>query len=282
MFRLKPIQPQDALPVISNMYQDIQRVFAIDTIPLLFQYLANYELYLAFIWEKIKMNVQSDTFQMLCHDIKTFSLKAIAEVDMSRDIPQFIATLHPVEQQQFIQTILRLEDINAKFMLLTIDLRESMKSIAISTERLTQQTAYEQTPVQTFTRTEMSTQTVQQEMTRANALLAPLFGENTIVVSHYPEFFAYVADSMEKLKRTESYLKKRVELEHLGLLSITKLPQPLGCSYKEFKRLTEEKPNLDELLYILTDAFPSQFPHLVLATAFMEHILRKEKAVIIQ
>jgi hypothetical protein len=274
---LRPILQKDASPEIALVYQEIQRLFAIETVPLVFQYIANYEQYFFFLWERMKRNIQAENFPNLCHDIQTFAGQIIEVIETpSESLQKFIHQIHPAEKQYIQETITLLENTNTTLLLLLIDVRESLKSIFIGTQRLTQYaSAMKARPVTEFE--EIDTylvKTVQeQHISEATNMLAPLFGKNSIMISQYPDFFAFIAEEMEKLKNTEAYLKSRVTLEHLTLQSITHFVQPLGLSYQEFLKLTQGKPYINELLYLLSDGFPSQFPHLVFTTACMKYLL---------
>lgn len=279
MLRLQPIQPAQASEKITAMYEDIQNVLGLDSVPVFFQYIANYELYLQFMWEKMKINLESEGFQSLTKDMMTFAIQSMIEFPIPVDIQQITNHISVVEQQHIQDTILRLENINIKLMMLTVDLRESMKSIAIETQKLTQYTSHT-TEADAFSQGGLYNRRYPEQVEQAKHLLTPLLGSHEMFVSYYPDFFASVAREMERLRTTESYLKKRVALEHHGLVAITKFVEPMGCSYREFRSLTEGKPYVDELLYIITDLFPSQFPHLVLATAFMENSFQHNTALV--
>ena len=100
-------------------------------------------------------------------------------------------------------------------------------------------------------------------------MLAPLFGNNTLTISKYPAFFGNIALEMERLIKEENYLEKRVNLERLGMKEAMGLPFGIGCSYQEIMAYAGHKPHLNELLYILAETFPSQFPRLLITTSVM-------------
>lgn len=276
MLHIRPIQPSNASGAVLSIYEEIRQAFEIDTIPLLFQYMANYEQYFQFMWDRMKANIQSDGFQEQADAIGIFSAKAIIDVyQPSSFLLEFIKQLHPLEQQEIGETIKRLMRINTMLFLLTLDLREGMKSIFIGTQRITQFASTRGEDFTTFMQEEMglSVQNQSKEVQEASKMLAPLFGSNALVVSHYPDFFAHISVEMEKLRNTSAYLEKRVEMEHVGLKALSSFVQPLGCSYQEFLKLVAGKEHVNELLYLLSDTFPSQFPHLVLTTSLMQYSL---------
>jgi hypothetical protein len=263
------------------VYKDIQKVLDLETVPLVFQYIANYEQYFFFLWERMKINIQAQSFTTLCTDVQSFATQVIEVIaDPSDSLQTFVQKIHPLEKDRINETITLLEKTNTTLMLLLIDLRESLKSIFIGTQRLTQYASGMNE--RNFTEfmheeTSLTNNFEEQEISEATKMLAPLFGTNTLIISHFSDFFSHIALDMQKMKNTEAYLKSRVALEHLALQSITNFVQPLGISYQEFLKLTSEKPYINELLYLLTDSFPSQFPHLVFTTACMKYVLKDKK-----
>jgi hypothetical protein len=82
-----------------------------------------------------------------------------------------------------------------------------------------------------------------------------------------------MAMEMKQLKNMPVYLHLRVELEHQAFARIEEFAYPLDCSYVDFMYMTDGISYTDEILFLLKDTFPSQFPHLVLTTAVMKQAL---------
>lgn len=280
MLHIKPIQPQSANQIVSSVYKEIRQILLIDAIPLVFQYMANYEDYLLFMWDRMKANIASHGFQEQTDEIGRFSAKAIIEIyQPSSYLFDFMKQFGQPEQKQIAETVNRLMHVNTTLFLLTLDLREGMKSIFIGTQRITQFTSQKEENFNEFMDKEMglSVENQSKQVQDASKMLAPLFGTNALIVSHYPDFFSHIAIEMEKLKNTQEYLEKRVEMERMGLHALSSFVQPLGCSYQEFLTLVSGKEYVSELVYLLTDTFPSQFPHLVSTTSLMQLALHLQE-----
>lgn len=270
MLHIKPIQEKDASEKVSFVFQDIKQTLNSEVVPLFFRYLANYEDYLLYIWDKIKINVTSDYFQEGVREVHTFVLDGISEIyTPSRSMMKFLAEIHPQEKEQIKETVTKLIALNAQLMLLTIGIREGVKGVHIKHDLLGEYSTSPQEVEEIFGEFSIHRFQQEKEMAAASKMLAPLFGSQALMVSHYPDFFAHVAREMDELVRTESYLTKRVELEHLGLKKISHLPYSLGCSYAEIAHFAAGKPYFSELLYILSETFPSQFPRLVFTSEVM-------------
>ena len=113
-------------------------------------------------------------------------------------------------------------------------------------------------------------------------MLAPLFGAQALEIIRYPEFFGKVAQEMQSLVQTELYLSTRVGLERIGVMLVGHLSYPLGTSYQEIATFAGKRPYFHELLYILSETFPTSFPRLMLTTAVMQKILTTKNTALVQ
>lgn len=276
LLHIKPVPPEKAEGKIAHVYQEIMQELNIIAVPLVFQYIAVYEKYLFYIWERIKSNLDSDSFKESCAELKEITYQTVPMLPTPSDpLKNFVGTLHQSERYEITEVVNLLDDINIKLMLVTVAIRESLKGIphigrliegddAVIEEQLGTLMQRERLELQGMN---------QQEITQVTRMLAPLMGNNTLLISHYPDFFANVAVEMENLKNMPAYLHLRVELEHQTFQKIDLFETPLECSYVDFMRMTEGVAYTDEIVFLLKDTFPSHFPHLVLTTAVMKTAL---------
>lgn len=278
-FHIKPIQQNTASPEIGALYKEIKEILELDTVPLVFQYIANYEEYFVYIWARMKANLLSAGFRESCEEVRKFTEQAVMYFDTpSTVVKDFIRTIHPAEAAQLYKVVTSLDETNLKLMLLMIGVRESIKGIY---QARTELPKYEHEQAQAIDEILQLTKYTNQyeessQLTKAARMLAPLFGNNALMISYYPDFFGHIATELERLEDTEAYLLTRVGLEHLSFAYIEQFVVPLNCSYAEFMRLTEGDKYVDEILYLLKDTFPSKFPHLVLTTAVMKKNLAEK------
>ncbi len=278
MLHIKPIHENDASEKVKIVFQDIKYTLKSDVVPLFFRYLANYEEYFLYSWDKIKANIESSYFQDSVKDIHEFSLEHVIDIySPSRSITRFLGDLRPEEKMQLHETVSKLIVLNIQLMLLTIGIREGVKGVQLSQQELPHMiTRHEKEEVfEVFAKTSGE----EKDMAAASKMLAPLFGSQAIMISHYPDFFAHIAHEMGDLIKTEAYLQKRVELEHKGLKKITEFTYPLGCSYAEIAYFAAGQPYFSELLYILAETFPSQFPRLVFTSEVMHIVLSPKSSL---
>lgn len=270
MLRIRPIEENQASERINAVYDDIKKTFSISIVPLLFQYLANFEDYFIYAWEKMKANIHTTYFSSAYEEVIQFTNKEISEIySPSIKMSQFTQRLHADERHELKKTVQDLQVLNAKLLVLTIGLREGVKGVIIGQEQLKQLdlTAHEVDIFDIFhTKYDMQ----DKEVEPASRMLAPLFGSQALAISNYPAFFTGIAQEMDNLLREESYLQKRVQLERLGMKEAMGLPYSLGTSYQEIMLYAGHRPHLNELIYILAETFPSQFPRMLITTAVMQ------------
>lgn len=270
MLRIKPILEENASEQVRTTYEDIKKTLNISIVPLLFQYIANFEEYFVYQWGKSKANIQSPYYERGYKEAIDFTNRETAEIySPSSKMAQFIHRLNSEEKDHIQKTIEDLQILNAKLLVLTIGLREGVKGVIIGQEQL-QQLDLRQYEVDIFDLFHTKYDSEQKDIEPASRMLAPLFGKQSLSISQYPTFFTNVAYEMEELVKKENYLWKRVELERLGMKEAMGLPYSLGTSYQEIMAYAGHRPHLAELLYILAETFPSQFPRLLITTSVMK------------
>lgn len=272
MLHIQPITEEKANGHILEIYQDIKRSLQVSIVPLLFLYLANFEEYFDYVWGKIKNNIYSEYFQQSVKETLSFSEKELETIYIpSHNMVLFTTQLHEIEKSDLLDTVGKLGHLNAKLLMLTIGMREGLKGVHVKEELLLKEhTDISKDFFQTFSN--IVTDSTKKEAEVSSRVLAPLFGSSALAFSHYSDFFSRVSDDMDKLVTTEDYLTKRVMLEHQVLKKVEGL-LPLGCSYAEVARYAMGKPHFGELLYILTETFPSQFPRMLFTSLVMERSL---------
>lgn len=283
LLHIKPVSPEKANSTVEKVYEDIIHTLNLNAVPLVFQYIAIYEQYFFYVWDRIKQNLQSDDFRQSCVEIKDITYQTVPVLPTpSHELKSFVNGLPASERYGITEVVNVLDDINIKLMLITIGIRESLKGIP----HVAQLMPDKQEDINDHLDSVLQIERLELEgmnkkdVTEATRMLAPLLGNNKLVVSHYPDFFALVATEMERLKNMPAYLRLRVELEHQTFERIDRFAVPLDCSYIDFLRMTEGQPYTDEILFLLKDTFSSQFPHLVLTTAVMKNALASNSTAV--
>ena len=278
MLHLQAVKEEKASPTVKDLYAQIKAALHTTTVPLVFQYIANFENYFLYLWQQLYENLTHPSFEMFINETKEFSYQAIMQLYVQDSkFVNFISLMHSSERQNISQTVEELITINASLLILLISIRESLKGIMIGTPQLHAQAyIYKNTP-EIFQNTQeifiKNIPTSSQELTEATKMLAPLFGQNTIIISQYPDFFTLIAEYIVKLIQKEEYLRERVDLERIILRIVERLPSPIENSYQKLVELAGNQPYFTELLYLLSETFPSQFPRLMMTSSLMKRVI---------
>lgn len=269
MLRIKPVLENTASQQILATYEDIKKTLDASFVPLVFQYIANFEEYFVYVWGKIKTNVTSEYFEIAVREAIEFTNRETVDIySPTSKMAQFVHRLQPEEKDHIQKTVRDLQLLNAKLLVIAIALREGVKGVIIGQEQMLHIDT-KQYEVDIFDIFHTKYAKEEKEIEPATRMLAPLFGTNALSITQYPAFFTNVATEMEQLIKQENYLEKRVELERVGMKGAMGLPFSIGCSYQEIMAYAGHKPHLNELLYILAETFPSQFPRLLITTSVM-------------
>jgi len=130
LLHIKPVSPEKAEGRVAQIYQEITEELNIVAVPLVFQYIAVYEKYLVYIWERIKHNLNSDSFKESCAELKEITYQTVPMLPTPSDpLKNFVGTLHESEKYEITEVVNLLDDINIKLMLVTVAIRESLKGI---------------------------------------------------------------------------------------------------------------------------------------------------------
>lgn len=282
MFHIDPIPPEKASKHVHTLYEDICKTLEIESIPLVFQYIANYEIYCDFLWQQCKANIQAPIFEHYLKDTVKTVRKAVTSIyHPSQKIQQYVAKLSEHDREDLLHLILSLFLVNTKLMILSTGIRESVKGVSVISK---QKMAYSQLEEQVVEAKSHSSRLKDytNTITKSSHLLTPLFGEKIGKQTQYADFFTMITEEMDAVLASEIYLKKRVTLEQQTMKQTEELPYALGCSYGELMDMVRGKPYIDELIYLLSETFPTQFPRLVLTSAIMEYVLVKHIELITQ
>lgn len=274
MLHLKPVPEKDASDIVKRLYGEIKELLEVPSVPLIFQYIGNYERYFDYLWERMRINIQADVFSDMTRDVIDFSSMTLGIIyTPTADMETFVQTLVPLERHNIETTIRMLTRLNTVLLILSIAIRESIKGIILPQKFLPSgpgKPMHDSLLTQILENQETSSNTAD---TKGDAMLIPLFGEDSLAVSRYPTFFSKIATEMEHLMATEAYLKTRVELEHITLLYTAALPVPLATSYREVEKYIGNELYFYDLMHLLKNIFPSIFPRLLLTSSVMQKTL---------
>lgn len=275
MFTLTPIPEDQARGETKQLYQEIKLTFGVANIPLIFQYFALFPTYLQYIWQQISQNIADTQYRILVGDIYQFARDAIGQIYTPSIPTQLIlenlrTSAEIYELNQFVH---QSSQLNASLYLLSLSLRESVKGTHLGIKKLGTNSTQEES---IFTDVSEGYSPSQNENSNPSAPFSQsIVAKNRggITTSYTAKFFHCIKTEMDRLIKQEEYLSRRVELERFSVNKLFLLPHPLESSVKTIFHKTSDDPNYPELLYLLSELFPTQAPFKLMATTLMHHTL---------
>lgn len=265
---------------VREIFGAAKDVFAMHAVPLMLRFIATAPDYLTYLWKPMRDDVESVQFQELSTQLISFGTTALPIIyTPSSDAAGFVLGLAEIQKRELSQMTEELLRLNSIFFLFALDLREDLKTAFTQTEQLHRIDSGRDMFLHQATSNQADGE---QASVSSSRMLAPLFGSNLPELPKVESFFSVVDREMERLGQTEAYLKTRVELERVGLMSLSSVPFRMQSNYKVFMQLIKDTYVAYDLLYLLTHIFPTEFPRLLLTAALMQRLLHGEKQISVQ
>lgn len=275
MLRVHPVPEQEATGEIRELFADIKQLVGSESVPVIFQYLAAFPDYLSFLWQQARRNLANRQFQQQSEEIITFAQTAtktcyvpaaatVSYVEQLRSGPEY------EQLQQFVSHLLQ---TNAILYLLAISVRESLKGKYLGLQQLSVQLSDDEkkqffSVAAPFAEYQSPIGSLDQKPTETSLRLHA--HSQGLVTTSYGKFFARMEKEMKALIKQETYLYRRVELERFSLAKLNLLPFPLDSSFVEVTRRSADHPHFSDLLYLLSDVFPTETPYKLFSACVMD------------
>ncbi len=111
------------------------------------------------------------------------------------------------------------------------------------------------------------------EQTPLEMSLALTGDEHALTIQRYTEFFHMADILFQQFLNTPDSLRMRVMMEKSAVHLTQNLVYPVTMSFPQVIHLIETKPHFRHLLYLLSDAFPSQLYKQLALSALMRKML---------
>lgn len=273
--RLKKINDHEAPHEVAHCYKRIREALGIPTTPVYFQYLGAFPPYLTYIIDSIVANLESPSFKSLAAQQGEFAHRIYREnFEPTQQIYSFVQQhIHDPELFHFKNDIQKILEVNARIMLIFIALRECVKGWAVSAKKLPYQTTtYEETgevPVQEkeellygevgLTQQKRPDSQNEHLVVDETVVSNKLIRRDTtgVVKALLPEYLLLCRNGFSQLLKDQAFLFFRVSTEKMALSAIDRLPEKLFSPINAVLELTHEYKHFSDLLYALSEHFPT-------------------------
>lgn len=281
MLSLKPVLEKEASREVAQIYLSIRETFGLTNVPVVFQYLAVFPNYLDFIWQQALKNLNDPEFKNQAKEIETFAQTAIQTVYTPQTLTKlFLEKIEDrAEKFELTKFVTTISQMNASFYLLSLAIRESLKGKYLGIKQIGERLADEEKSVfndlsEGFLHPSENSHKGNADIRTHSTTQLTYKSPQGITISIFAQFFDIMEKEMEKLLKEEKYLTRRVELERFALSKLHLIPHPLDSSITSIFKQAYDNPQFPELIYLISDLFPTQTPFKLMASAVMKESLK--------
>lgn len=278
--KLKPIPETKANDKVKRIYLEIKTALELPQVPLFFQFLGAFPDYLNFIKNPIVNNLNSSKYDALVYNNQHFVEEIFQENFPKKELTQeFLSKYQKTAEFYNLKPQLQhIFTVNAKLVFIFLALREAVKGWAVASKKLESHFANrKETEVETsFISKELKTKFVYStDIISQNSQLARLEKNlstkttSGLEVALLPQYLSLCEAEFNQLIKTQAYLFFRVELEKICLNSLEQLPFPIFSPVNLVYELAQKYPDFPDLLYLLSEHFPTYVISRYLFSSYM-------------
>lgn len=268
MLSIAPIPEGHESNEITPVYTAIKQVLRAPHVPLIFQYLAVFPTYLSYMWKQVEKNIADPLFLDQTHSIRQFGDHAMGQIyHPSKKIAFLVDTIDTMHQKETIlSSVDNLSRVTSILYLVSIAIRESFKGIQLGLKQIGVHTIDSEREIFSDFSADLSLEHVNTQGGDRNLSHT----SQSLTTSYFAPFLREIESEMKELLKRETYLHRRVALEKFALSKLNLLREPIDSSFRTVSQMASSQKAFPELIYILSDLFPTQTPHKLLTTSVMK------------
>lgn len=280
---LHPIIESEASGIAKDYYEKIKKSLGIPNLPLFFQYLGPFPEFLEYLGKQILKNLDDLHFQNMAEEYASQSKKSIAaKIGKSTLILEWLENYkHLPEFYHFNHDLEKIYLVNIKLAIIFLSIREAVKGWAIASRKL-QGKREEKNTHDSYSKDasvfifEVSDTIIENFIKENKAKSLALQGnqlarrENSGLAKNLlPDYLEACRLDFDRKMKTEEYLMFRVQVEQHTLNNLHNLPHPIFCPINVVIGLTGKYPSYPEILYLLSEHFPTYAVQRMLFSGFL-------------
>jgi hypothetical protein len=281
---ISPIFEPQANEKIKKVYQQIKQAFSVAKPPIFFCYLAPFYEYFSYITDQIIANLNNKKFIEIINETKEIILKLIKDnLKKSEETNEFLNRFkHSPQFFYFQKDLEKIFDTNLKLTFIFIALREAVKGWAIAAKKIGAKTEAASFSSKTkideeefiFNLNEVGdfnkqTKTKQKDVQSfSNAIINTPF--SAIEKDLLPSYLQLCRNDFYLLLKKDEYVFIRLEIEKIILRFLTLLPELIISPVNLVIEMTKKYENYPELLYLLSEHFPTTVVQRLMFSGYMK------------
>ncbi|QQG44021.1 MAG: hypothetical protein HYW86_04115 [Candidatus Roizmanbacteria bacterium] len=270
---IRPVFEKEANEEIKNLYRKLKEALKLDSLPLFFAYLGAFPEYFRYIAQQIDNLAKNHEFNKLCGETATEIEKELTEkLTISEELENWLNRYkYSPAFYNFQKDLQHIFLSNVKLTFIFIALREAVKGWAVASKKLSgevkinAQTAKE-TPQEDFVFDDTYAKNYSIEARKGEIAAA---GESALEKDLLPEYLVLCRRDFIDVLKNEDFLRLRVQIEQKFLNDLALLPESIYSPINVVLQYTSKYPDFPDLLYLLTEHFPTYAVQRMLFSGYM-------------
>jgi len=278
---IRPISENQAAIEVKECYQQIKNALGSPTLPVFFTYIGAFPEYLSYITEQLVRNLEEPSFRELVAKLNDQVINQIREkLAKSEETIDWISRYRNQPTFYYFQKDLKVISLtNVKLACVFVGLREAVKGWAVAAKKLPSQTSQAKRKVEESVKTERfifdsallgKYQNIKSEVKIKNhsvanteESLSPVKNRlikatpRELTKNLLPEYLQLCNLDFRRLIKKDFFWILRLQLEKQVLATLENFPHLIFSPFNVIVNLTQKYDNFSELLYLLSDQFPT-------------------------
>lgn len=269
---IEPVRENQAEEEVKNCYLGLKQALGSQTLPIFFTYIGAFPEYLSYITDQLIKNLQDPFFTKLINQLNNEIIMEInRRLEKSGETIKWVGLYRNSPSFYYFQKDLRgISLTNAKLACIFIALREAVKGWAVAAKKLSEATIIRETsagesiPKEDFI-FDMSVIETYKDVPKISKDRSLIVKENylakrppnAIEKDILPDYLKICSQDFRDHMKYDYFWALRVGLEEKVLSILAMMPHLIFSPYNVIITLTQKYDNFYELLYLLSEQFPT-------------------------
>lgn len=280
---IEPVVETQAEEEVKNCYLLLKQALGSQTLPIFFTYIGAFPEYLSYITDQLVQNLQNPSFTKLINQLNNEIIMEInRRLEKSEETIKWVGLYRNSPSFYYFQKDLgSISLTNAKLACIFIALREAVKGWAVAAKKLSESTKREtkvevSIPKEDFV-FDMSVIDTYRDMPNISKDRSLMVKENylakrppnAIEKDILPDYLKICSQDFRQHMKYDYFWTLRVGLEEKVLSILAMIPHLIFSPYNVIITLTQKYDNFYELLYLLSEQFPTLVMQRLMFSGYM-------------
>lgn len=289
---INPVSEEKASEETKRCYEDLKLSLESYTLPIFFSYLGAFPEYLQYINEQLVINLKDPAFKKMMIEQNSTAVKIIQNIlPKSENIRKWYNLYKDTPTFYYFQNdLMKISIINTKITCIFIALREAVKGWAVAAKKLSESTTRRYQEEEEMSKGEfifdsdlvryyqekyekngngLSNFNQQAKSPSAHSTSLSHRTSTAIEKNILPDYLRLCEIDIKNHMKHDYFWIMRVQLEEQILAILDLLPNLIFSPYNVIVKLTQQYENFYDLLYLLSEDFPTLAMQRLIFSGFM-------------